>query len=126
MSFCTVVNCMDGRVQLPVIEYLMKRLGVEYVDSVTEAGPVGRLSSDPDGVVSASIISRVGVSVERHGSRVVAVVAHHDCGGNPIDEDSQREQLAASIDLIARRFPQVSVAGLWVDADWRVTEVDDK
>jgi hypothetical protein len=30
---------MDGRVQLPVIDYLRKRFGVEHVDSVIEAGP---------------------------------------------------------------------------------------
>ena len=39
MKFYTVINCMDGRVQLPVIKYLQKRFNVEYVDSITEAGP---------------------------------------------------------------------------------------
>ena len=41
MSFCTVVNCMDGRVQLPVIRYLQERFEVPYVDSITEVGPSG-------------------------------------------------------------------------------------
>ena len=44
MSFCTVVNCMDGRVQLPVIRYLQDRIEVLYVDSVTEPGPVRSLA----------------------------------------------------------------------------------
>jgi len=39
MSFYTAINCMDGRVQLPVITYLQKRFGVEHVDSITAAGP---------------------------------------------------------------------------------------
>ncbi|MHA1252503.1 MAG: carbonic anhydrase, partial [Candidatus Helarchaeota archaeon] len=28
MKFCTVINCMDGRVQIPVINYLRKRFNV--------------------------------------------------------------------------------------------------
>ncbi len=39
MSFCTTINCMDGRVQLPVIKYLQKHFNVDYVDSITEPGP---------------------------------------------------------------------------------------
>ena len=39
MSFYTTINCMDGRVQLPVISYLMERFGVQYVDAITGPGP---------------------------------------------------------------------------------------
>ncbi|HOP76783.1 MAG TPA: hypothetical protein PLD05_04790 [Thermogutta sp.] len=44
MSFATVVNCMDGRTQGPVISYLKERFGVDYVDNSTEAGPDGLFS----------------------------------------------------------------------------------
>ena len=124
MSFCTVVNCMDGRVQLPVIRYLMDRFGVRYVDSVTEPGPVKDLSAYPGGASSESVLRRVGVSHERHGSRLVAVVAHADCAGNPVGEKEQRAQLSASLDLIGRRFPDVSLLGLWLDEQWVVQETE--
>ena len=39
MSFCTAVNCIDGRVQEPVSSYLRNHFKVEFVDSITEAGP---------------------------------------------------------------------------------------
>jgi hypothetical protein len=126
LSFCTVVNCIDGRVQLPVIEYLRKRLGVPYVDSVTEPGPVLTLAEDPTGAVAESILNRVAVSQERHGSTVVSVVAHGDCGGNPACEETQREQLLASVELLAERFPRMTVMALWVDEDWRVREVTNR
>lgn len=42
MKFCTAINCMDGRVQLPVINYLKKHFKVNYVGSITEPGEVGR------------------------------------------------------------------------------------
>jgi hypothetical protein len=117
---------MDGRVQLPVIEYLRKRLGVPYVDSVTEPAPVRELCDDPSGAVSESILRRVTVSVEKHGSQVVSVVAHADCTGNQADEEKQREQLFESVNLIAERFPAVTVVGLWVNESWRVSEVTNR
>ena len=39
MKFCTAVNCMDGRVQLPVISYMMDRFGADCVDVISEPGP---------------------------------------------------------------------------------------
>jgi carbonic anhydrase len=122
MSFCAVVNCMDGRVQLPVIEHLMRRFGVEYVDSITEAGPVRMLGDAPDSDVVASILSRIAVSVGKHGARTVAVVAHHDCAGNPVSREAQLAQLERAIALLAERFPGIDVVGLWVDERWQVSE----
>jgi hypothetical protein len=46
MTFCTVVNCIDGRVQLPVIEFLKNRFGVDFVDCITEAAPVRILAGE--------------------------------------------------------------------------------
>lgn len=39
MSFCTVINCIDGRVQMPVNQYMQQRFKVKYVDTITEPGP---------------------------------------------------------------------------------------
>ncbi len=44
MVFGTVINCMDGRVQFPVLEYLKHKYEVDLVDSITEAGPLKILS----------------------------------------------------------------------------------
>ena len=123
MSFSTVVNCIDGRVQLPVIRYLQERLGVLYVDVVSEAGPVGVLCRAAQSEAGASILRRVGVSVHAHGSESVAVVAHADCAGNPVGEEQQLRELAASVERLAETFPEVAVLGLWVDDSWSVTEV---
>ncbi len=76
--FCTVVNCMDGRVQLPVIRYLQNRFAVDYVDSVTEAGPNLLLARRRDADAVASILRRVRLSVERHGSVAINLVGHHE------------------------------------------------
>ena len=123
MSFCTAINCMDGRTQLPVIDFLKNRFDAQYVDSVTEPGPVLALSEQKDHQTVNSIIHRVVISVKKHTSKGIAIVAHYDCAGNPLEKNRQLKQLAASVKFIAEKFPAVPVIGLWVDENWSVTEV---
>ncbi|MHC4779122.1 MAG: carbonic anhydrase [Planctomycetota bacterium] len=123
MSFCTVVNCMDGRIQLPVIEYLQGRFGVKYVDNVTEPGPVLIMSRQTGSSLFDSILNRVRISVEKHGSMAIAVVAHHDCAGNPVNKDQQITQIGMSIGTLKQHFKDLEIVGLWVGGDWRVEEV---
>ena len=47
MEFCTAINCVDGRVQVPVINYLKKRFKVDYVNVVSEPGPSKILAEAP-------------------------------------------------------------------------------
>lgn len=120
--FATVINCMDGRTQRQVNDWLRVRCGVDFVDTVTEPGPV-RLLAGEKGPLVESIRNRVAISVERHGSRTVAIVAHHDCAGNPKPRDLQVRQLRRSVDLVQSWQPAVEVIGLWVGRDWRVRQV---
>ncbi|MAU93791.1 MAG: hypothetical protein CMJ93_06235, partial [Planctomycetes bacterium] len=43
MSFATVINCIDGRFQVSVNEFVRQHFDVSFVDTITEAGPVGIL-----------------------------------------------------------------------------------
>jgi hypothetical protein len=124
MAFCTVVNCMDGRVQVPVNRFLQARFGAEYVDTITEPGPVAILGDGASPELRASIERRLDVSVHKHGSVGAAVVGHADCTGNPAGEDAQRGQIAASVAAVRARYPALPVIGLWVDALWRVHEIE--
>ena len=76
-------------------------------------------SAESDG--TRSILRRVKVSVDAHGSELIAVVAHADCAGNPTGEEEQRRQIARSAEYLAQTFPGVSVIGLWVDDRWTVS-----
>ena len=123
MSFCTVINCIDGRTQLPVIEYVQNRFVVEFVDMITEAGPVGILATGPDSVYAVSIFRRVVVSLNGHSSKQIAIVAHYDCLGNPLPEGEQIKQLQKCLALLSQRFPNAEIIGLWLDQDFEVHEV---
>ena len=123
MPFCTVINCMDGRVQLPVNEYLRKELSVDYVDTITEAGPVRILADDNESSLARSILNRVDISVNKHKSKVVTIVAHHDCAGNPFDKDEQLEQLKAAVRWLTEKYPETKILGLWIGSDWVVEKI---
>ncbi len=115
MSFCTAINCMDGRVQLPVIPFLQDYFKAEFVDSITEPGPVRVLAKTTDLMVLNSIITRVDISVKQHGSGGIAICAHPDCAGNPIDDDAQKAQLKKAVIFLKEAYPTVDVIGLWID-----------
>lgn len=120
-KFATAVNCMDGRTQIPVIDYLKRKYGVDYVDDVTEAGPDKILDSSSP--IVESIKRRVAISVKKHGSHVIAVVGHYDCAGNPVNREIHLKNLGDSVRRVSSWFDGVEVIGLWVDKRWVVHEV---
>ena len=123
MSFGTAINCMDGRVQLPVIEYAKKRFGVRYVDMITEPGPNLILAKQTDRNTVASILRRVELSILNHQSKGIAVVGHEDCAGNPADKEQQVVHLQEALRVLGQRFGSVDIIALWVDLKGRVEEV---
>jgi hypothetical protein len=122
-SFATAVNCMDGRVQQPVSELLGKMYGVQYVDTITEPGPVRILAEGTNKSAIDSIAGRIDISVNKHGSRTIALAAHHDCAGNPVDKETQLKQLAVAVEFLKSSNPGCEVIGLWVDDSWNAVRV---
>ncbi len=123
MSFCTAINCMDGRVQLPVIKYLQDHFDAEYVDAVTEPGPNRILAHRKNPELTDSILARVNISVEQHGSVGIAVVGHHDCAGNPAAREEQSRHVREAIRFLREHYAQAEIIGLWVNAHWAVEKI---
>ncbi len=123
MSFCTAINCMDGRVQRPVVEYLSKRFKADFVDMITEPGPNRILAEGKDKARIESILTRCNISVEKHGSVGIAVAGHYDCAGNPTAEKEQRKHLEAAIAFLMRHYPDKEIIGLWLDENFEVHEL---
>ncbi len=123
MSFYTAINCMDGRVQLPVINYLKTRFKVNYIDMVTEPGPVIYLTEKIDSEQTKSIFLRTDISINNHKSTGIAIIAHHDCAGNPVDDQIQISQLTLAAGFLASHYPNIDIIGLWVDSKSSVTEI---
>ncbi len=123
MTFCTSIHCMDGRIQEPVIRYLKDNYGVAYVDTITEPGPCKILAENEDKRSVNSIMERAKISILRHGSKLIAVSGHHDCAGNPCDEEMQKRQIRESIKYLKNTYPETKIIGLWIDSEWKINSV---
>lgn len=112
---------MDGRPQRRVADYLTTSFGVRNLDTITTAGMVRHLADDTD--QTDTILANLDVSIEKHGSTQMAVVAHHDCAGNPVPADAQRQQLAKAVRRLRQRHPDAEVVGLWLGEYWIVEKI---
>ena len=124
MGFCTAINCMDGRVQTPVIDYMQSRYNVPYVDMITDPGPNKILADQSDDTIIESILQRIDISVHKHKSAAIAIVGHVDCAGNPSTYEEQLVHLEKSHAFLTSRYPDVEVIVLWVDEEWTVSQVE--
>ena len=122
-QFATAINCMDGRVQIPVFEYIKTIYGVNFVDMITEPGPIRTLSKNREKAIIESIKKRVEISIAKHNSKLVALVGHHDCAGNPVEQDTQVKQLRMAIKVVDSWKFNAQIIGLWVDKNLEVREV---
>ena len=123
MTFSTALNCMDGRVQLPVNNYLQKRFNSEYVDTVTEAGINKALAEFEYNSKVKAILDRVRISVGIHKSNSIAIVGHHDCAGNPVKKEEQIKQIKKGVKFLKEKYSNIEIIGLWVDENWEVNEI---
>lgn len=122
-EFCTAISCMDGRIQLPVNEYLRVRFDAEFVDTITEKGPNLILTLEQDQVMIESILDRTSISMHHHNSKGIAVVGHFDCAGNPSTNDKQIEHIKQSVLYLKEKTKDIEIIGLWVDEKWKVNEI---
>ena len=122
-SFAAALNCIDGRTQIPVINFIKERSGVRYVDMITEAGIIKHLASNTvDSVVKATRLS-VEISVSGHKTKSVFLVAHQDCLGNQVADKIQKEQLLQAKRNVESWHLPVEVKCLWLNSEWHVEEV---
>ena len=122
-KFATAINCMDGRVQLPVIDWLKTQFNVDYVDMITEPGPNKILAENKPSWLIESLQRRVKISVDKHQSLGIAVIGHYDCAGNPVEKDQQIHQIKTAVKTLQSWGFDLPVIGLWIDDQWTVQRV---
>ena len=117
-KFGTAINCMDGRVQLPVTNWLKSRYTLDYIDMITEPGPDKMLTQGSPAQVK-SIKSRVLISVNAHGSQTILIAAHHDCAGNPVSKEEHVKQVKECMKILQSwKLPVKNIIGAWINDNW--------
>lgn len=122
-KFVTAINCMDGRVQLPVISWMMTQYAADCVDMITEPGPIKILAENKPDALIESLRKRVEISVKKHRSTCLAIIGHFDCAGNPVGKETQIDQIHSSLKTIQSWGVQIPVIALWVDEQWNVHKI---
>jgi len=122
-DFAASVHCMDGRVQEPVIKFIKEKYGVKYVDTITEPGPNKILAGEGTETLIDSIINRLNISVNKHGSDLIFVSGHTDCAGNPVENTIQFGQINKSAEFLQGKYPGVKIVKLWINENWEVEKL---
>jgi len=123
-QFVTCLNCMDGRVQQPVIDWLKKNYFAEHIDMITEAGMNGFLANTDDW--PPDLQRKINISLKLHGSELIFIVGHHDCGGHPVDEITHRKHTLIAVDKVKMLYPDCKVYGLWICDKFEIEKIVEK
>jgi carbonic anhydrase len=119
-KFATSVSCMDGRIQIPLINWIKENFSVDYVDTITEPGIDKQVADNTD---LELIKTKVGISINKHESELIVVSGHYDCAGNPVSNEEHITQIKKGIEVISSWNLGVKVVGVWVDDTWKINSV---
>lgn len=116
-KFATSISCMDGRIQIPLNNWIKEKYSIDYVDTITEPGVEKKIDEDID---LEKIKSKAEISILKHKSNTVIVSGHHDCAGNPVSKEEHISQIKNSVKIIESwNFP-IHVKGVWVNEKWEI------
>jgi hypothetical protein len=113
--FGTAINCIDGRTQQVVIDYMKQKYSIDGVDMVTFPGADGLFSSAEHSEEIALIRRAVSISTEKHGSKIIAVVGHYDCAGNPGNREHHYMHILRAMREVSSWSLNAEVIGLYVN-----------
>ena len=116
-KFATSVTCMDGRIQIPLANWIKEKFSVDFVDAITEPGIDKTVAENLD---LDSIKHKINISINAHKSELIVISGHYDCAGNPVSNDEHIAQIKKGVEVISLWNPDVKVIGVWVDDAWAV------
>ena len=122
-KFGTAINCIDGRTQEPVIYFMKQKYNIDGVDMVTFPGADG-IFSVSENLDKIEIIRRsVSISIEKHHSRIIAIVGHFDCAGNPGDKEHHYAHIRKALHEVSSWNFDAQIAGYYVNDKLQIEEV---
>ena len=121
-TFATAINCIDGRAQAPVTEWVRANTRADFVDTVTSPGPDHLLThATPERL--DLLRKMVEISVNAHGSQTVAIAGHYDCAAFPADRTQHFAAIRDAVAVVRGWGMPVVVVGLWVNEQWQIEQV---
>lgn len=124
VKFATAVNCIDGRVQAPVAQFIRKNYGVDFIDMITAPGPDKILSEYKNMREIQSMKKKVLFSYHNRDSKLIFIASHNGCLGNPCSNRMHLKQLKEAVKNVRKWRQEAKVFGVWVDEDRKVALID--
>ncbi|HEY7850990.1 MAG TPA: carbonic anhydrase [Ktedonobacterales bacterium] len=122
-TFGTAINCIDGRAQAPVAAWVRDNAHVDYVDTVTVPGVDYALTHmTPDRLTQ--VREMVAVSVNAHGSQIIAIAGHFGCAAFDADRAGHEAAIRSAVRVVQGWGLPVRVVGLWVNEQWQIEPVE--
>lgn len=121
-TFATSVSCMDGRIQIPISNWIKENYSVDFVDTITEPGVDKVVANNSD---LESIKTKIGISINAHKSKLVVVSGHYDCAANPVSDEDHIALIKKDIEVISSWNLGVDILGVWVDGSWKVNLISN-
>jgi len=121
--FGTAINCIDGRTQEPVIDFMKQKYNIDGVDMVTFPGVDGVISNRENSNKMAIIRNAVSISIEKHLSGIIAIVGHFDCAGNPGNREHHYADIQKTVNEVSSWSFHAQVVGLYVNDKKQIEEV---
>lgn len=119
-KFATSISCIDGRIQIPITNWIKENYSVDYVDTITEPGVDKNVTRDS---VIDSIKAKARISINAHKSKLVVFSGHYNCAANPVSDQEHIEFIKKGVEVISSWDFGVKVIGVWVDDTWNVNPV---
>ena len=113
-SFATSLSCIDGRVQLPMINWIKEKYSVDFVDTITAPG-IDKVIFDGN---IESIKRSVIISISNHKSSHIVISGHFGCAGNPVSEEEHFIHIKKSVDIVNSWNLDADVVGVWIDENF--------
>ena len=102
---------------------MKQNYSVDGVDMVTFPGADGLFSNEKYSGEIALIRRAVSISIEKHGSRIIAIVGHYDCAGNPGDREHHFMHIRKAMQEVSSWNFNAQVIGLYVNDKRAIEEV---
>ena len=109
---------MDGRAVEATIKWMKEEYNLDFIDTITEPG-MDAYELNMTDEERSWLKRKLEISIKNHGSRIISVVGHDDCAGNPVNSEEHRKCIVGDIEateaLVNEIDPLLSVeiVGLW-------------
>ncbi|MCK9152618.1 carbonic anhydrase [Methanobacterium alcaliphilum] len=120
-KFAACLNCIDGRVQIPTIKWIMSTYGVDFVDMITEPGMDGFLVDSKSELTH--VLDKLSIALKVHDCKEIFIVAHEDCAANPVDFETHTKNLMIAVEKIKKFATNCTVIGIYVYLNGEVEKI---